>query len=290
MTGQSDNVQERIARHYSELSGRLKEAADYVVTHPLDVATRSLRAVSASAELAPATFTRLSRSLGFSSYEEMRELCRSELGQVNASFSAKAGLLAKEAKAGHSAPFLRRHMAACVDNLDMLSRQIDENRLEEVVDFLSSARQVVLFGAYSSTGIVEYFSYLARYFAPNWRVAGRVGASLSSDFVGLDERDAVIVISKTPSAKRAVLAARMGADLGAHVILITDSHTCPAVDYATTHFIMPSDSPQFFSSYVASLVLIETLVGMLVSRAGPKAEARVAEIETWNRQYGEFWE
>ena len=245
---QSENqsIQECIALNYSGLSGRLREAADYVIANPIDVATRSLRAVSSSAGLAPATFTRLSRSLGFDSYEAMRELCRSGIGHQPLSFSEKAGRLVMEQNSPKKSRFFHRHLAACIDNIDQMSQRLDVAQMEETVALLSKAEQVVLFGAYSSTGIVDYFAYLARYFAPNWRVAGRNGASLSSTLVGLGPQDVVIILTKAPFAKRGILAAQMAVDIGAQVVLITDSHTCPAIDFARHHFIVPSDSPQFF--------------------------------------------
>lgn len=284
------DIQHHVAHYYSGLSVRLQQAADYVVANPVDVATRSLRQVSTSAGLAPATFTRLARSMDFESFEQLRDLCRMSIKAKPLPFSEKAARLVSEREAGESQPFLHRHISACINNIDAMSRHMDLNALEKSADFLSNARNVVLFGAYSSTGVVDYFSYLARYFAPQWRIAGRHGASLSSSLVGLDERDAMVLLTKAPFAKRGILAAKMASDHGVKLMLITDSHTCPALDYAQTHFIIPSDSPQFFSSYVASLVLIETLVGMLVSRAGPQAKIRIEEIETLNRRYGEFWE
>ena len=52
---------------------------------------------------------------------------------------------------------------------------------------------------------------------------------------------------------------------------------------------MPSDSPQFFSSYAATLVLVETIIGMLVARAGPEAMDRIAEVEARNHRLEEYW-
>ncbi|NHX27941.1 hypothetical protein HA397_28795, partial [Escherichia coli] len=50
-------IQEKIAAEYEGLSAKLRDAADFVAENPLDVATRSLRSISASSGLAPATFS-----------------------------------------------------------------------------------------------------------------------------------------------------------------------------------------------------------------------------------------
>ncbi|MCT4656630.1 MAG: MurR/RpiR family transcriptional regulator [Cohaesibacter sp.] len=284
------SLQERIAASYSQLSDKLRQAADYVIENPVDVATRSLRSISAASNLAPATFTRLSRSLGFSSYEELRELCRHAFGQRHVPFSEKADRLQMVDGAEKAIPFLRRQTAACIDNLNSAVDSLDPDRLEDVADFLASARRVVLFGAYGSTGIVEYFAYLANFFASNWKVAGRMGASLSTSIVDSGKEDAFIILTKPPFARRSIMAARLASEAGSYVVVITDSYHCPALKYASAHFIVPTDSPQFFSSYVTTLMLIETLVGMLVSRAGPKARRRIEDVEARNRMLGEFWE
>jgi len=280
-------IKDRIAEEYDDLSARLRAAADFVAENPVDVATRSLRSVSAASGLAPATFSRLARALGFSDYEAMRELSRNAVGRRYLSFSQRARRLQSEAV--ESEPLLQRQAAACIANIDNMSQTTDPARLEAAVDALHHARRVVLFGACGSTGLIDYMAYMGRYFTPDWQVAGRGGASLGATMSELTGRDAVLVITKPPFARRAILCAEMAAVQGAAVIVLSDTHACPALKYATVGFILPTDSPQFFSSYAATLVLVETIIGMLVARAGPEAMNRIAEVEARNHRLGEYW-
>nr|WP_321524385.1 MurR/RpiR family transcriptional regulator [uncultured Cohaesibacter sp.] len=284
------SIEDRISGHYGQLSERLKQAADFVVDHEIDVATHSLRTVSTMAGLAPSTFTRLSQALGFASYEEMRDVCRARMGRKAMSFSERASLLVRNGADDGARSFFEQQSSASLENLGRMERDLNQERLVDVVEQLTSARQVLLFGAFSSTGFMEYLGYLARYFADNWKVIGRMGASLSSAMVGLNNKDAVVVLTMAPYARRAIVAAEMAADAGAYVLVITDDIACPALARASASFIVPTESPQFFSSYAATLVLIETMVGMLVARAGDSARARIEEVENRNRQYGEFWD
>ncbi|TCO71120.1 MurR/RpiR family transcriptional regulator [Rhodovulum euryhalinum] len=283
------SIEDKIAAEYAKLSAKLRDAADYVATNPVDVATRSLRSISTASGLAPATFSRLARALGFASYEEMRELSRNAVGRRYVSFSERVRRLQAEAETGRQPPFLTRQASACAANIEAMTRLIDPTRLEAAVDRLHRARSVVLFGALGSTGIVEYMAYTASYFAPNWQLAGRMGASLATAMADLSADDALIVLTKPPFARRAIRAAEMGRARGAYVLVMTDTHTCPALKWADQGFILPSDSPQFFSSYAASLVLAETIVGMLAARAGPAGKARIEEVEARNHHLEEFW-
>jgi len=91
-------------------------------------------------------------------------------------------------------------------------------------------------------------------------------------------------VSKTPFSNRSIRSAKLAAEAGAAVVVITDSHACPVAAHATHTLIVPCESPQFFTSYVATMVLIETIIGMLVARSGPEAEARILAVETLNQR------
>lgn len=281
-------VQETVSQRYGGLSGKLRVAADFVVANPGDVATRSLRAVARMSGVSPATYCRLAHALGYRSYEELREHHRADLGRRVTSFSERARILRHSPKGKSSAPFLDRQTSACMGNLSAQLREMDYSRLAEIVARLSNARRVLLVGALSSAAIVDYFAYLASWFADGWSVAGRNGVVLPAALSGMRKDDVVVVLSQAPFARRSIAAARLAAEAGVAVVVITDSHTCPAARHATYTLIVPSDSPQFFSSYVATMVLVETIIGMLVAGAGPEAESRIAEIEKRNRQLDDF--
>ena len=282
----SARIEDRIAVSYADLSAKLKDAADYVVANQVDVAARSLRSVSAASGVSPATLSRLARTLGFETYEDMRELCRDAVGGRAMSFSERAERLKLDKEEGVT--FLQRQSGACIANITDMAEAMDRQRLDEVVDTLAGARNVVLFGALSSTGIAEYLAYLANYFSTNWTLAGRMGASLGAALSSLGESDVLFVVTKTPYAARAVRAAEMARASGARTVVLTDSHTCPALQHATYSFIVPSESPQFFSSYAATLVLMETIIAMLLARSGEDAVQRIRDVESRNRRLGEF--
>lgn len=282
-------VQDAIAAHYDGLSRKLQLAADYIVENPVDVATRSLRSIAGTSGVSPATYSRLARALGYDTYEELRETCRRAFGRHAASFSEKARKLQCDAHEDHGGSLLARQSAACIVNIETQLRVMDQTRLEAVATLLADARQVLLVGGLASAGVVDYFAYLASWFTENWRVAGRNGTALSAALSGIGPGDAVVVLLKTPYAKRSIHAARIAASAGASVIVITDSHTSPALKHASHSLIVPTESPQFFSSYTATLALIETIIGMLVTRAGPEAEQRIQAVEALNHDLEEFW-
>lgn len=211
---------------------------------------------------------------------------RRQIDQRVNSFADRADRLRRDTgRAGED--FLGAHVEACQANLAALVIDIDRERLERTVARLHRARKVVLFGALGSTGIVEYMAYIARFLTDKWQVAGRMGASMGSGLTRMDQRDALIVVTKPPHARMALRAVELAREQGAFVVLITDTHAGPALRRADETFLVGSDSPHFFSSYVATICLVETIVGMLARRAGPRAADRIGEVETLNRRLEE---
>ncbi|MGR3462564.1 MAG: MurR/RpiR family transcriptional regulator [Roseovarius sp.] len=283
------SFEQRLSRNFDGLSDKLRQAGEYVATHPVDTATRSLRTVANDSGLAPATFSRFARAIGYQSFEDLREAMREKIGARVNSFAERAERLQAAHEAGETG-FFEAHVSACQSNLEGLLRDIDRALLEQAVDRLHGARNVLVFGALGSTGIVEYLAYMAHFCTGKWTIGGRMGASLGAALAGLDARDALLVITKPPFSTRSIEAAHLAAAQGAYVVVITDSHACPALRHASAGFVVPSDSPHFYSSYVATLVLVEAMIGMLVSRAGPAARARIARVEESSRRLGETWD
>ena len=278
--------EQRLSQKYDGLSKRLREAGDYVADNPVSTATRSLRTVASEAGLAPATFSRLARVLEYDSFEQLREVMRLKIDRRVNSFADRADRLRHDHESG-TLDFFAAHRNACLGNLEAIADSIDADQLNATVDRLHRSRKVLVLGALGSTGIAEYMSYMANFLTDNWHMAGRMGASLGSGLTGLDQADALVIVTKPPFAKRALLAAEVARQAGAYVVVITDSHSCPALRFADSGFLIKSDSPHFYSSYVATVFLVETMIGMLASRVGPDATARIAEVENRNRRLEE---
>lgn len=278
------SVQSAITEHYNELSDALKLAADFIMGNGFEVATRSLRSIAQESGLSPSSFSRLARAIGYEHYEQLQDMARKELANSSNQIATKAQQLREDA----NIPFLPRHVNACVANIQSLANDIDTAELDAAVDTLAAANKIMIIGSLSSAGFADYFAYLTSWFDGRWSVAGRNGVTMASSLSRLNSDDVVIVLSKAPYAKRAILATQMAAERKANIILLTNSHTFPAIKHAKHVFIQKIESPQFFSSYAATLVLIETLAGMLLSRTGDKAIEEIQSIAEQNQRLDEI--
>lgn len=285
----SPSFETRLMEHYDGLSDALRLAAEYLSRNPVDTATRTLRSVSRDSGISPAAFSRLARALGYDGFEELREEMRTKIGQRVNNFAERAERMHQDPQNSTTA-FLDTHLMACQENLQTFVDTVDRATLDSAVERIAAARKVLVLGALGSTGVVEYLAYMANFCAENWSLASRMGASLGGGMTGLDARDVLIIVTKPPFAGRAIRAAKLAQDQGVYVVLITDTPACPALQHAAARFIVPTESPHFYSSYVVTLFLVESLIGILVSRSGPAGRARIAEVEGANRVLAEVWD
>jgi len=274
------------------LSPKLRSAAEFVVAHPDEIATRTLRQIAKAANLTPPTLSRLARALDCNTYEDLREICRDELKRRNRVLADKAQALLQlssgDSQADKPGVFLVQARSA-MENVQELMESVELDKLRAAADALASARKVVLMGVSSGLALVSYFRCMASMAFDNWRVAGADGAMWATEMAKLGAGDVVFFVSLQPYADRPVRAAEIARDAGAEVIVVTDSLHSPYARFASICFIVETESPQFFPSHAAPLVLIEGLMGMVVRRAGKQAAGRIRSTEATGHEMQEYW-
>ncbi len=284
-------IQDLVATHYADLTDGLRQAADYVVAHPIEVATRSLRSVAAASGLSPTTFSRLARALGMENHAQIRDLCRLSLTPQTATFAGKAQRLRSAADRSRGLGTLFYDQAAeSLANIEELARRLDVARLERVVDRLGRSRRVTLLAGGTSRGLAGYVEEMAGWISARWVLAENRDVAQARAVIDAGPDESYLLISKSLFSAAPIRAARYAAERGAFVLVITDSHTCPALPFASEHFVLPTDSPHYFPSYAPTVVLLEAMMSMLAARIGGPAQDRIKAIESGSRTLGAYWE
>ena len=232
------------------------------------------------------------RALGCEKYDDLREICRGELKRRNRVLADKADALlqlSSDRGPGEKSGIFYPQASSAIDNIRNLMETVDPDKLRSAAESLAHAQTVLLLGTSSGGAIAKYFVCMARMAFENWRISGLDGILWSVEVANLGAEDAVFLISTQPYGDMAVRAAQIAKDAGADVIVITDNLDSPFGPLASHCFIIGTESPQFFPSQVAALVLVESLMGMVVRRAGKQAAEHIEKIESTAHALGEYW-
>ncbi len=188
---QTATINTQISKHFVDLSPQLKVAAKYVLDNSQNVAMRSLRHIANESKLAPPTFSRLARAIGYKDYEAMRDSCRDDVQETHLSLADRAALLQKTDKMNPKegqGSFAAIHAQAAVNGIQNLLDGLDLNQLAETAKLLSESKNVKLIGFLSSRTMIEYLHYMAQMLTDNWQVAGHGASSLPATLAKLHSR------------------------------------------------------------------------------------------------------
>ena len=178
---------------------------------------------------------------------------------------------------------------AALANVQGLLSSIDIEEMRRAIDRVSAAERIAIVGSLSSAAFAQYFGYMAAMALGSRVVTILPGVPGGGILADLGAADAVIVIAHAPYTERSIRASRLASRAGAFVVAITDDLSSPVAILADSVFVLSTESPQFFPSYVSTLVFLEAFTGMLVRRGGAGIADHIASVEEINRSLAEYW-
>jgi len=284
------DVLDRLARAHPTLSPQVRKAAGYVLENPGSIATLSMRKAAAEAKVPPPTLPRLAQALGFSTYESFRDVFRHHMQGQSTGYPEQANQLQRLGGTDDSASLMAAFQAASLSNIDYLFSTIDHDLIDTIADKLLSARTVFIIGMQASFAAAAYVHYVGRMAYPNWVLLDKRDGDLADRAVEMGEEDVLLAISMPPSAKESILMAQHARNNGTTVVGITNSRVSPLASRSDHILVVPMQSPQFFESFVSTVLLLETIVGFAVAKGGDAAVRNIEDVERCRRALDEYWE
>lgn len=282
----NDNLKEL----FSGLPRALKTAATYMLEHPGDIATLSMRQVAGNAGVSLPNFSRLAKALGYETYSELREVYRKQVQQNDISeYHLRAENLQKSGSDIGSAKMWDEFRSSTMNNLESLFDTIGSDYFVQVAGVLNQSRHVYLVGMQASLSFANYANYIGGMASEKFRMVRADGGIFADEISELGPEDAMIAVSQQPCANAAMQLATLAAERGAKVIAITDSPASPIALKSDYALLCPNKSPLFFESYVGTTVLIEALIGFFTMHQPGDVVERIERIEADRVRLGEYW-
>lgn len=279
-----DAIKERIAG----FSPQLRTAAKYVVDHPSDFGLDPIRDTAQKAQVSTYTFVKLSKSLGFSSFEALRQPFRNAL--VNS--SARAGAAGWPDLEPHGSEGQSVYREAAENAMSIVARSLERQsaaELEAVADLLTQSRKVYLTGVRSSYAVAYYLHYVGRMALPSLQLIPHHINSAIDDLNTADRRDTLIAITVTPYSRETIEACAFAKSRGVRLILITDSEVV-SPDLVPEHTLVASVlSAHYFGCFSGMMALVELLIAALMERGGTEARARIKSYEALRKEHNAYW-
>lgn len=279
-----------LTRAHDSFSPQVRKAAIHVLENPGDVATLSMRKVAAAAEVPPPTLPRLAQAMGFDTYDAFREVYRRQFQARSLAYSEQAGSLQRRQLAGDETNLWASFAQASLANVQQLFSSLDAGMIERAADTLVQARRVYIAGMQASFAFADYFQYVGGMAHANWVLVRNRNGVLADWVVDMAPEDVLLAIALRPCARDTIRLAQMALDRGTPVIGITDSRASPLAARANQVLTVPTQSPQFFESYVATTAVLEALIGYVVAKSDQEVVRGIDRLELCRHELGEYWD
>ena len=173
----------------------------------------------------------------------------------------------------------RRIISEEIDNLQQLYNSLDIETMEEVVDVLDRRVPVHVIGSRLSYTLAYYMGWAMTKVRDNIRIM-KGSDRTTIDWLTIAPADSVTVIIATSRYPNELI--RLGKlvkRLGQTLVVITDSATCPVLQFADRQLIAAPKQIPYLGSPTLMSCLINYLVHELASRQGDALKDHQARLE-----------
>lgn len=269
------NLADELRRRYADLSPALQQVARFVLDHPSDVVTSSMRQVGTRAGSTPATLVRFAQHLGYAGWPELKTALTAEMGLGPDAYGARVRQLVGRAR---DSTLSDEMFEVQRRNLEATQQRVAPALLAACA-LLEKAPQVHAAGFRACLPIAFSFTYVYRLFRTSVHLVDGQGGTLEMQQRAFARGDAVLVASFAPYSREALQVAQAAKAAGCKLLAVTDSVASPISLIADDTLLFAIRSPSFFPSVAAGVALVEALVELLASRAGKSVVRRIDEAE-----------
>ena len=283
------DVLERLADELRHLTPQLRKAAAYVLENPNEIGVSSIREIADAAMVKPNTLVRMARTVGFDGFEEFRRPFRDHIRQGGDSFPDRARWLQSLSRGGKLSGLYADIASASIANIEGLFSGTSAEEIKAAADEIVAARSAYVLGVGVANPIARNFAYLAGMAVDTVTAIPRDGSLPIDALVRAGRGDVLIAMTFRPYRREVVEAVEMAAAEGVTIIGISDSRASPILAHAAHAFVVPMETPQFFTSTVALSALLETLMAFVIADADAEVIANVERFHQRRHELGIYW-
>lgn len=283
-------VVERLLQALPGMSPQLRKAAGYILDNPRIVGVNSIREVAEAAGVKPNTLVRMARAAGCDGYDDFRRPFRDALRERREDFPDKARWLQSIARKGKHGRLFGDMAAAAFDNVQELYAGTNADEMKSAADRIIASRKTFVLGVGVSYALARNFTYLARMALDDVVAIPQDGSLPIDDIAKAGPADVLLAMTFAPYRTEVVEAVHIARSQDVRIIALSDSRASPVILAADHAFVIPTDTPQFFTSTVATAAFLETLMAFVIAAAGPHVVPNIDKFHQRRHDLGIYWD
>jgi DNA-binding MurR/RpiR family transcriptional regulator len=265
MTQKPGILQAILNEKYDTLTAKGKRLGDFVLASPDKAVFMTTRQLAAAVNTSEATVVRFVRQLGFNNYavfiNTLRDFIDRELTLV------ERGRMS-HLVAGSDDAELDRLINQDIRSIRAMHKNIDPAVIKAVRNALRSAPAVYVMGSRLSYSSAHYMGWTLSKIRPGVCILNGSDRTSMDQLIFAPPKSVVVVIATSRYPNELVRLGKIPRRQGLTQILITDSASCPLVQFSDHVLITPQKSIPFLGTPVSMISLIHYLLHTLASDMG----------------------
>ncbi|MBQ8231026.1 MAG: MurR/RpiR family transcriptional regulator [Lachnospiraceae bacterium] len=249
---------------YNTLTAVEKTVADYILKNSEEVISMPIAVFAENANVAKSAVIRCCKSLGFDGYSDMKLALAMELSK-----NKKLNYTPYIDPSDDAGAIMDKVFTANVKTLHDTAEKIDRDVLQKIVDVLSNANVIYVYGIGTSAGIAGEFQYRLMQIGKTALCVNDV-PTMKVSTLNIRKGDVAVGISHSGRTIATIEALRLAKRNGAETICITsypDSEITKNSDYPIEIYSDEIDYPvEATSSRIAHLSMIDVITIAMSSR------------------------
>jgi len=264
-----------IEARYSELTSKSKKLAEFTLSHPEKVVFMTTRELAATVGVSEATVVRFVRQLHYSSYASfitsLKELIDNRLTLID-----RERLLpvfrSDDAE-------LERITNQDIENIRAMSKKLDLAEVKKIRKTLKESDAVHIIGSRLSYASAYYMGWIMTKVRKNVHILKGSDRTTIDWLTFASKKSVVVVVATSRYPNELIKTGKLVKRLKLKFILLTDSTSCPLVQFSDHVLTAPSKSIPFLGNPASLISLINYLVHSLAVDMGEKLKIHQEQLE-----------
>lgn len=264
----------KVSGSYKDFSSGQKKVGDLFVKEPIFLAFSSALEVGRRVNVSESTVIRWTQKLGYKGYAEFQQVIQRKLAEERL-VQAEQEMLEPEVDQS----FLENLLDADILSIVKLKQSIDEEKLLQVVDMISSAKSIYVTSNFFDFGLAHWFSgWLDMALGQTEMIVSSEG-HYYSQLAKVKEGDILIAFAFPRYTRALIDTLGTAKKRGAQVIVLTDASDSPAGEYADILLPVALNSNLNIDSYTAVHALLTSIMRFVYVKEHAKVKGNLMKVE-----------
>ncbi len=277
MTNPTATVRDLIREHYASLTQSERKFANSLMENYPAAGLASITIVAENAGVSTPTVARMVQKLGFKGYPHFHKSLLKELQAKVSGPTQRRENWVRDAPDSH---MLNRFSQAVTQNLEQTFSNVDTDRFDAAVKQLADTNgRLYVVGGRITRALADYA--FTHFQAIRQRVTHMTSSSATWPHYVLDmvEGDTLLMFDVRRYETNLQNLAKLAAERGVTVILLTDQWASPVAAQAKFTFNCWVEIPSAWDSNIATMMLLEALIAATQEEKWPETRDRYERLD-----------